>query len=79
MRYLTAALIPIGFVVAGFSLLTILAGMADNWSPEAQQRLASAATLWAQNWWWVTIVLAAACFIAATVSDALRPATKSKR
>ena len=79
MRYFMAVLVPIGFAVAGFSLLAILTNLAENWTAASQQRLAAVALVWAHYWWIATIVLAAGCWIAAVVSDALRPATPRKR
>jgi hypothetical protein len=79
MRYFTAVVIPIGFVVAVFSALAVLTWLADGWSLRAQDVLAEAVVWWARYWWMIGLVLAAACLILAMVHDALAPAKRTRR
>ncbi len=79
MRYVTAILIPVGFVVAVFSILAILTSVADGWSAGKQEALAGVVIWWAHYWWIIALVLASACFIVAIVTDAHAPAKRKLR
>jgi len=79
VRYFTAVLIPIGFVVAVFATLAILTAMADNWSLRAQDVLTETVVGWARYWWMIGLVLASVCLIIATVSDARAPGKRMRR
>jgi hypothetical protein len=79
VRYFTAVLIPIGFVVAVFATLAILTAMADGWSLRAQDVLTEIVVGWARYWWMIGIVLASVCLILATVSDARAPGKRMRR
>ena len=82
MRYGTALLIPVAFVIAGFAILICLSALANSWSRSSQEALFSVASWWAQYWWVLTILLGSVCLIIATVSDVLgypKPRRKSSR
>jgi hypothetical protein len=79
VRYFTAVVIPIGFVVAVFATLAILTSVADSWSPRAQDVLTEIVVGWARYWWMIGLVLASACLIIATVSDARAPGKRMRR
>jgi hypothetical protein len=76
MRYSTAVLIPIAFVIAGFSLLAILTWAADGWNSGTQDLVANVLMWWGHYWWMLATVLAAVCMIVATISDAKAPAKR---
>ncbi len=73
-----AVVIPVGVVIAVFSVLAILTSVADSWSPGAQESLATVIVWWAHYWWMIGIVLASACLIAAVVHDARAPAERKR-
>lgn len=79
MRYFVAALVPVGFVVLVFSVLAILASVAEGWSPGSQEMLAAIVIWWAHYWWMIAIVLASVCVIGAVVSEARAPAKRKPR
>jgi hypothetical protein len=79
VRYFTAALISIGFVIAVFSVLAILTSLAERWSPGAQNTLAEVVVWWAQYWWMIGMVLASVCLIVAVVQDAHAPAKRKRQ
>lgn len=79
MRYLTALVIPVGFVVAIFSVLAVLTWLADGWSRGAQDALTGVVVWWARYWWMIGMALASVCLIIATVSDACAPAKRTRR
>jgi hypothetical protein len=79
VRYFTAILIPVGFVILVFSVLAILTAMADGWGPRAQGALTEVVVWWATYWWMIALVLASMCVIGAVVSDAQAPAKPKKQ
>jgi hypothetical protein len=79
VRYFTAIVIPIGFVVAVFSALAVLTWLADGWSPGAQDVVTEVVVWWAHYWWMIAMVLGSGCLIWATVSDAMAPSKRKPR